>query len=120
MGKRIGNLACVVQAHSGIGELYMNMENYRKALEIFTKNLELQKEIGERIGICDSLLRIAECFLENKANEQCKKNLLEAKAILGEISVKDVEALFLQTSAKLLAAEGKTAVAEVELKSKNR
>ncbi|MEM4292765.1 MAG: hypothetical protein QXJ27_01155 [Thermoplasmata archaeon] len=91
------------------------MTHYAGALEIFTKNLEKQKEIEERTGMCESLLRIAECFLALNDIENCKKHLCEAKEILDKISVRDEEALFLRISARVHVAEGDRIKAEREL-----
>ncbi|MEM4293612.1 MAG: tetratricopeptide repeat protein, partial [Thermoplasmata archaeon] len=86
--------------------IYNDKGDYEKALEFYTKSLELREKIGDKSTLCWGLLVMAACFLELKDFERCRKTLEEAKGILNELGLKKLEARFLTVSGKLLVADG--------------
>ncbi|MEM3396062.1 MAG: tetratricopeptide repeat protein [Thermoplasmata archaeon] len=104
--EKIGNLRGIAISYNTIGLLYYDEGEYDKALEYHTKGIELAGKIGDKSTLCKGMLAMVECFLALKDFESCRKTLEEAKGIVSELGLKELEGVFLAVSGKLLAAEG--------------
>lgn len=83
--EEIGDIEGVSNILNNIGVVYWKLNNYDKALEIYTESLKIMKELENREGIVRSLNNIGLIYLTLKNYEKALEILLETLKITKEI-----------------------------------
>jgi len=86
MYQKIGNKNAMHSVHNSIGMIYVDEENYPKALTNFNKCLELSRALGRKPDIISAQLNIAGVYSETGKYSEAAKVLEEANALAREIN----------------------------------
>ncbi len=90
LAKEIDNKKNIAMIYHGIGNVYVNLEDYTKALDYFFKALQLERNRNNKLGIEYDYANIAEVYILMKKFDKAKAYLDSMMVIARELYGKEL------------------------------